>query len=73
MASPLVSGVLATMVALRPDLSYRQIKATLLGSVDKLSAFSGKVKSGGRINALRAVNNVGGVSADWQPPMGSCL
>lgn len=73
MASPLVSGVLATMVSLRPDLSYRQIKAALLGSVDKLSAFGGKVKSGGRINALRAVNNVGKVSADWQPPAGSCL
>jgi subtilisin family serine protease len=72
MASPLVSGVLATMVSLRPDLDYRQIKAALLGSVDKLSAFSGRVKSGGRINALRAVNNVSVLPAGWQPPPGAC-
>lgn len=69
MATPLVSGVLATMVAARPDLSYAQIKGALLQSVDKISAYSGKVKTGGRINSERALQEVVSLPGDWQPPV----
>lgn len=68
MATPLVSGVLATMIAARPDLSYRQIKGALLANVDAKSAYRGKVLWNGRVNAARALNAVDRVSLDWEPP-----
>jgi len=55
MATPLVSGVLATMFALRPDLSYSQIKSALLQNVDIINSMKGKIVSNGRINAYRAL------------------
>lgn len=55
MATPLVSGVVALMYAVRPDLNYSQIKAALLNSVDRASAFQGRVISNGRVNAYRAL------------------
>ncbi|HEX4924982.1 MAG TPA: S8 family peptidase [Bdellovibrionales bacterium] len=70
MASPLVSGVLALMISRRPDLNYQQIKAALLTSVDTNASLQGRVSSGGRVNAfkaLRAVSNGGPVVT---PPPG---
>ncbi len=55
MATPVVSGVAALVLSLEPDLTVEQLRARLLGSVDKLDALDGKVTSGGRINAARAV------------------
>jgi subtilisin family serine protease len=55
MATPLVSGVAALVWSLRPDLSYRQVKDVLIRSVDKIASFGGKVYSGGRINAYKAL------------------
>lgn len=57
MATPLVSGVLATMLAARPDLPYWQQKYALLQGVDQIASMNGKIGSGGRINAYRAVAN----------------
>ncbi len=68
MATPLVSGVLATMVAARPDLNYLQIKGALLASVDKVPAMQDKVMWGGRINAYRALAMVTGLPSSWTPP-----
>lgn len=58
MAAPLVSGVLALMIARRPDLNYLQIRQALLSNVDTLSSLSGKVSTGGRINAYKALNAI---------------
>lgn len=69
MATPLVSGVLATMIAARPDLSYHQIKGALLSAVDEVPEMKGKVLWNGRINAFRALSIVAGLDADWQPPV----
>lgn len=55
MATPVVSGVAALVLSVSPDLSVKELRERLLGSVDKLDALSGKVSSGGRINAARAV------------------
>lgn len=58
MATPLVSGVLATMVALRPDLSNVDLIQALLDTVDKVPSMSGKLVSGGRINSARALQRI---------------
>jgi subtilisin family serine protease len=58
MATPLVSGVVALMYALRPDLSYLQIKQALLDNVDRVTAFQGRVISNGRVNAFRALSAI---------------
>ncbi|HEV7906106.1 MAG TPA: S8 family serine peptidase, partial [Pyrinomonadaceae bacterium] len=56
MATPVVSGVAALILSVNPDLSVTQLRKRLLDSVDKLPALDGKVSSGGRVNAARAVN-----------------
>ncbi|HEX8776345.1 MAG TPA: S8 family serine peptidase [Pyrinomonadaceae bacterium] len=55
MATPEVAGVAALVLAAEPDLSMKQLRERLLKSVDKLDSLSGKVSSGGRINAAKAV------------------
>ncbi|MGE0614547.1 MAG: S8 family peptidase [Bacteriovoracia bacterium] len=55
MATPLVSGVLALMMAKNPSLQYWDLKRLLLGSVDPVAALNGKVVSNGRVNAYQAV------------------
>jgi subtilisin family serine protease len=55
MATPEVAGVAALVLSLEPDISVQNLKARLLKSVDKLPALEGKVVSGGRISAAKAV------------------
>lgn len=70
MATPLVSGVLATMIALRPDLNYKQVKGALFTSgVDVSSTFTGKVLTNGRINAYKAVAAIAGLPASQIPEL----
>lgn len=55
MATPEVAGVAALVLAVEPKLSMEDLRARLLKSVDKLPGLKGKVSTGGRINAARAV------------------
>ncbi len=55
MATPHVSGVAALVKSQNPELSDEQIKAQLLNSVDKKASLDGRVLTGGRLNAARAV------------------
>jgi hypothetical protein len=55
MATPLVAGVGALVKSLKPELSGADIKSVLMLSSDKLGHLSGKVSSGGRINAANAL------------------
>jgi thermitase len=55
MATPMVSGVAALVLSKRPQLSVDELRSVLLKSVDKLPQLKGKVSSGGRINAAKAV------------------
>jgi thermitase len=55
MATPVVSGVAALILSVNPDLSVTDLRRRLLDTVDKLPTLDGKVSSGGRVNAARAV------------------
>jgi subtilisin family serine protease len=57
MATPQVSGVAALIVSADPNITVAKLKERLLRSVDKLDSLSGKVASGGRLNAAKAVGN----------------
>lgn len=58
MATPMVASDVAVMRAVNPNISAKEIKETLCSSSDKLSALTGKVISGGRLNAYNAVKAI---------------
>jgi subtilisin family serine protease len=55
MATPFVSGVAALILSQNPNLPISDLRAKLLKSVDPIASLKGKVSSGGRINAAKAV------------------
>jgi subtilisin family serine protease len=55
MAAPQVSGVAALILSKEPNLSVEKLKAKILKSVDKIDSLNGKILTGGRINAAKAV------------------
>lgn len=55
MACPMAASAAAVVKAAYPSYTPAQIASKLISSVDKLSALSGKVKSGGRLNIYNAV------------------
>ena len=55
MATPVVSGVAALIVAHSPKISVDELRTKLLASVDQLNSLKGKIASGGRINAAKAL------------------
>jgi subtilisin family serine protease len=57
MATPHVAGAAALLSAYNPNLSAASLKATLMNTVDVLAAWNGLVKSGGRLNVQRALQN----------------
>ena len=57
MATPYVAGVAALILASEPKLSVEKLRERILKSVDKLDSLDGKVESGGRINAAKALDN----------------
>lgn len=67
MASPHVAGAAALMLSVNNGLTIASIKSTLLNTVDKLSQWSGRVASGGRLNLAKAVQAVGGVAPPPPP------
>jgi subtilisin family serine protease len=55
MATPMVAGVAALVTAREPHISVADLRKRILESVDKLDSLKGKVVTGGRINAAKAV------------------
>jgi thermitase len=64
MATPHVTGVAALVKAAHPSYTVAQVKNAILGAVDKLSSLSGRVATGGRLDACKAV----GACAVAAPP-----
>ena len=67
MATPHVAGVLALMRSLQPGWSYLQIREKLFAAVDPLPSLDGKVSTGGRLNALKAINGMGDAGGGLVP------
>jgi thermitase len=57
MATPVVSGVAALILAEHPRMSVDDLKKKLLASTDPIVALKGKTVTGGRINAAKALEN----------------
>ena len=55
MATPVVSGVAALVLAEHPRMSVDELKKKLLASTDPIVALKGKIATGGRINAAKAL------------------
>jgi subtilisin family serine protease len=55
MATPLVAGEAALILSVDPGLSVKELRERIFKSVDKLDSLNGKVATGGRINAAKAV------------------
>ena len=53
-AAPYVAGVGALILSVFPDLSVGELRGRILSSAEKNPAYSGKVATGGRLNALAA-------------------
>lgn len=58
MAAPQVAGVAALLKSEYPDLTTAQIKSAILNSADPLTQLDGKVATGGRLNAYKALQAV---------------
>ena len=56
MATPFVAGVAALVLSTNPGISIDELRTRLLNAVDGLPSLKGKVATGGRINAARAVS-----------------
>jgi len=58
MAAPHVSGVAAVIWGLRPEWSYRQVRAQILNNVRPLGGLSSKISTGGTLDLYRAVKDL---------------
>jgi subtilisin family serine protease len=58
MATPYVSGVAGLIKAWNPDLTNIEIIDAILNNVDVISSLTGKVLTGGRLNAYKALSSV---------------
>ena len=73
MATPHVTGVAALAWAFRPDATYQEIKAAILGGVDPLPALDGITLSGGRLNAAHTLQLLGLNATPISPAKGAIV
>jgi thermitase len=59
MATPHVTGVAALVKAAHPSYTAVQVKSAILNGTDTLASLSGKVATGGRLNACKALGGCG--------------
>ena len=57
-SAPMVTGVAGLIMAKHPELSNAQVKAAILNNVDKVPSLKGKVVTGGRLNAYKALKSL---------------
>ncbi len=58
MSTPMVSGAAALIASYYGNFSADQIKGTILGSVDIKPSLQGKILTGGRLNAYKALTSL---------------
>ena len=58
MAAPFVSGLVALMVARKPDITYDKIVSGIIENVDPVPNLSGKLVSGGRVNLFNTLGEL---------------
>ncbi len=58
MAAPHVAGVAALLWSIDPNATYSEIRDAIFAGVDPIASLNGKMVTGGRLNALGAVNNL---------------
>lgn len=56
LATPFVTGVAALLLAAEPGLTVAEVRERLLDNVDVKPSLAGKVVTGGRLNAAKALN-----------------
>ena len=57
-AAPQVTGTVALLAAARPNATVAQIRSAILDSVDVVPGLTGKVATGGRVNAFAALERI---------------
>ena len=60
MAAPHVAGLAALAWSFRPTATWQEVRSAILSSVDPIDWLSGKVATGGRVNALGTLRALGG-------------
>ncbi len=73
MATPMVSGVAALAWAYKPNATLADIRNAILQGVDHIGSLSGKVASGGRLDAYNTLKLLGAGAAPSLPILGSLL
>lgn len=73
MATPQVSGVAALAWAYNPNATVTDVRNAILQGVDHISSLSGKVASGGRLNAYHTLQLLGGSATPALPVLGSLI
>jgi subtilisin family serine protease len=75
MAAPHVSGVAALILSMFPNASVSELRERLLSTAVSVPALKGKVRSGGRVSAYRALSAEpdGILEVSFSPPAGSDL
>jgi subtilisin family serine protease len=68
MATPHVAGVAALVKAAHPAYTVAQIAAAILGNTDPVAGLSGKVATGARLNACKAVGSCATAPPPPPPP-----
>ncbi|HEX4863785.1 MAG TPA: S8 family serine peptidase, partial [Acidimicrobiales bacterium] len=76
MAAPFVSGAAAMLLSQKPGMAPEELKATIMGTVDKVSGLASPVtRSGGRLNIAAALRRAqsGGASVATPGGAGSAI
>jgi subtilisin family serine protease len=58
MATPHVAGLAGLLLSVNPNLTVSQVRNAILNTVDRKASLTGKVSTGGRINARAALASV---------------
>ena len=67
MATPHVAGLAALLLSKKPGLTPAELKSLIMSNVDKISAWSGKTVTGGRIDAGKTLSALAGGSVATLP------